>query len=866
MRIHDIEIRNFRSLEHFQLSDIPDKGVIVISGDNEAGKSTVVEALQLLLNPKVKHDSNTAQLKSIQTLGLDAPIFVSMRATLGPVTFRITKQYKKKSFAVLSIEAPRRAEYKGREAEDQFRQLLAEHLDSSLASALLVPQGEVDPVINAAGIPTLGAALELLGGGEAHVDDTELMKAVEERYRLYYSLTGKPRAELERVQKELSQAEGQLAEAEAEVSRLEEDVTQFERETKRRDSAAADIPAAQQDLVSRRAEYEAARVQHLEIDKARAEVEAAEHQLAKAKSKLNERKKLQADLASQTERCEALSLELDKLRRAQEEHSKRIHEATKKEQEAKKTVDTLREQLQHARKILETTQAQTEKAALSQLIADLDARQEAVKKLQDRVPTTPIAAAQVKKLDDAVLAAKVAEAKVGAHAATVAFTANSPTTISVGEESIELGNYAISLTEETNIHMGNVTAVFTPAAGGKADRDALTRARELVSTILGRMGCETPEQAHAQFDAEQQLIREFDTARNERNLVLAGRDESTIRSHVDMLARKLAESETVDVDISDAQQKAQRLESEAADAESAFDLAKSALDAESKNDKEVELRVQETLLTAAEESRDALKDALSQVAETESELEEGVDKAQLGVAQAAEKLGELREHAPELGVVKALLEGAETRLESLKETVHTAEKNIELRRGKIIQAEGAAERLIRSREAAEAARYRNDQVQTQAAGIALLRETLLRHRDEARARYVEPFSKKLTHLASVLFGPQVEFELNDQLDIDQRVLDNKAVSLTDLSGGAREQLGILARFAVAELVAQEGGMPIFLDDALGYADTERLARMNVLLGFMGKQHQVFVLTCMPSRYAEVVGKRSFDMAELKAKA
>ena len=39
MRIHDLVIDNFRAIEHLELHDLPDTGVIVIHGDNERPES-----------------------------------------------------------------------------------------------------------------------------------------------------------------------------------------------------------------------------------------------------------------------------------------------------------------------------------------------------------------------------------------------------------------------------------------------------------------------------------------------------------------------------------------------------------------------------------------------------------------------------------------------------------------------------------------------------------------------------------------------------------------------------------------------------------------------------------------------------------
>ena len=61
--------------------------------------------------------------------------------------------------------------------------------------------------------------------------------------------------------------------------------------------------------------------------------------------------------------------------------------------------------------------------------------------------------------------------------------------------------------------------------------------------------------------------------------------------------------------------------------------------------------------------------------------------------------------------------------------------------------------------------------------------------------------------------------------ICSRTLYGRTVPYESLSGGAKEQLGIVARLAGAALVAKEDGVPVVIDDALGFTDAERLTKM-----------------------------------------
>ena len=49
MRIHRVSIRNYRGVEESTL-EFAETGVTVIEGDNEVGKTSLLEAIELILN------------------------------------------------------------------------------------------------------------------------------------------------------------------------------------------------------------------------------------------------------------------------------------------------------------------------------------------------------------------------------------------------------------------------------------------------------------------------------------------------------------------------------------------------------------------------------------------------------------------------------------------------------------------------------------------------------------------------------------------------------------------------------------------------------------------------------------------------
>src|SRR5690606_36576530 len=69
-------------------------------------------------------------------------------------------------------------------------------------------------------------------------------------------------------------------------------------------------------------------------------------------------------------------------------------------------------------------------------------------------------------------------------------------------------------------------------------------------------------------------------------------------------------------------------------------------------------------------------------------------------------------------------------------------------------------------------------------------------------------------------------------------------SFEELSGGEREQIGVIARLAYADLL-KEAGKPtlVMLDDSLVNCDVDRLAQMKRVIYDAAQRHQIRLFTC-----------------------
>ncbi len=214
--------------------------------------------------------------------------------------------------------------------------------------------------------------------------------------------------------------------------------------------------------------------------------------------------------------------------------------------------------------------------------------------------------------------------------------------------------------------------------------------------------------------------------------------------------------------------------------------------------------------------------------------------------------------------VEALVVSARRATEAL--TTRSAE--VERRRAEVTGrlqmagGEGRYDRLTAARDELAAAEREHASVTRRAAAAVRLHATLARHRDEVRRAYVAPFRREVERLARIVFGPSLALEVDQGLRIVARTLNGVTVPFEALSSGAKEQLGLCARLAVAALVDAQDGVPVMIDDALGHSDPARLERLAAVFtaATAGATHQVVVLTCSPARYRGIGATRTVALS------
>ncbi|OZI66508.1 AAA family ATPase [Bordetella genomosp. 11] len=170
-------------------------------------------------------------------------------------------------------------------------------------------------------------------------------------------------------------------------------------------------------------------------------------------------------------------------------------------------------------------------------------------------------------------------------------------------------------------------------------------------------------------------------------------------------------------------------------------------------------------------------------------------------------------------------------------------------------AQGLDERVAEvARDLAQAQRQAQELGQ-RARALDYLLVLLRDKRDALTQRLQAPLRRGLQHYVDLLF-PQA------RIDIDENLMPGaltrtghrgpESSAFDALSFGAREQMGVIARLAYADLL-REAGRPtlIILDDALVHSDDDRLAQMKRALFDAGTRHQILLFTCHPADWRDI---------------
>ncbi len=161
MKLHRLVLTNYRGVTHREI-EFPDHGVVVVCGANEIGKSSMIEALDLLLEAKDR--STKKEVKQVKPTHADVGAEITAEISTGPYRFIYRKRFHKRAETALTVLAPRREQLTGDEAHDRVRAILDETVDVALWQAQRVLQSASTTAVDLSGCDALSRALDVAAG------------------------------------------------------------------------------------------------------------------------------------------------------------------------------------------------------------------------------------------------------------------------------------------------------------------------------------------------------------------------------------------------------------------------------------------------------------------------------------------------------------------------------------------------------------------------------------------------------------------------------------------------------------------------------------------------------------------------------
>lgn len=853
MQLHSVELNNVRGVDHLEVKDLPETGVVVIGGPNEAGKSTLVESIDFVLTQK--HTANSKAVRALQPAGRDVGPEVTLEATVGPYHFRIHKRWVKKRTSELHVFSPRPGQWTGAEADGELERILSEHMDRALVDALFVRQNDSHEGIAAVGIPSLTAALEEQTGANAVAEDSELLTRIEAEYKEYFTAkTDKPAGDYKAAIATLSEAEEEHAKAESALRELDGVVERYEAAELKKADAEAALPAAVEECERRDGELVAARAAQEKVTAQEAAVTRAAEAVTRAEEESARRKAVIAEHSAAVEAAERAATAVSEARERAEEESAARTKLEEERAEVHKRYEAVRQERQRARR----AQRRAEREALGTRLEALTKLEETLASRRRELAAAPDVP-NLKALEDAAREVTVQERLRAAAAAKLYFSGKGSVAVDGEERSLESGEeLAVELREGTTLQVGEVTARYA-AGAGESGEEGVEKARAELARLLEDAGCEDLESARAAHEKHTELASAADSAARELAAALGGEDLGELRARFEASAEEAE-------DVEGAEEAAEPRELDVVEQEEEelrrkLDELDRAVAPYRENKAGAALEVATVRAEEATAQRDAKAAAVeaARAQLSDADVTTAIEAAQAKLQEERAVLAEMS--AVDVDTAEHLAKGARTHVDSLKAAVNAAVGDMREFRGLIDMHSGAAEDAEKAAAELEVARERHAAIERRANAARYLRTLMLRHRDAARQRYAAPFVTALNSLARTVFGGDVDFELSEELKVEARSRDGETVSFDALSGGAKEQLSILTRFAIAQLVSDEP-VPVLIDDALGSTDSQRLQLMAALFSKAGKNTQVIVLTCMPQRYSWVPGRMELDMEKL----
>lgn len=859
MKLRRIALEAFRKFRQPVALEDLDGGLNIIVGPNEAGKSTFVAALRAAFLERYATNKPLADLAPWDMP--DARPSVTVDFTHDGHAYSLRKQFLHRARCELLIDGGAQR-HEGEEAENLLARLLGyefagrglsrpEH--AGVPGLLWIQQGEGQTLLAPAGHAGMHvrAALTEVSGELAATDGDRLFERVAaERAALLDARGGKPKGAYKEAEEAWARAREQCETLAAAKRQVDDDVDRLARLRAEYERAQREQPW--QAMAERAAQAR----QRLEgIARERQALEQLQRELAQADETL-------ALLAEQVGRDQHDAEALAQLRNDAQAAQQAMEPARAALERVQAGQGELAAQVAHWRERLACAQAGAERGDLAEQLARLqaDAQRQQQALQQAAELAAAVAGHQAQLAESAIDADTVARLREQERllnelrAQQRAMATRLHHRLLPGKQ-VELDGVALA---------GDAQVLITSAArvriDGVGELEILPGGRDLPAlldelrargaerdALLGKLGVPDLAGAEARLAASEQARRDLDMARKALRIhapdgvpALQAEQAATARRRDQLQARLQALPPAAAGDmppLAEIQQALRAAEQAAEHGARATVAARTELDIQAARAQLLQAQWQAREQDYAGEQRSA------QRAQRGLRLVEARALRDSLARRAKEAGAALAAHQPEL--VEQDLQRYERSAALEREAQHRRHGELLQLQGRLEQAgaQGLGEQLLLAEADLQRLARRRTEYVERAEALDLLWRLLDEHRTAATQRLLEPLARRLQHYLALLF-PGAQWRLDETLMPVALRRDGLEDGLDALSFGTREQLGVLARLAYADLLAQAGRPALLvLDDALVHADDARRDLIKRALFDAASRHQVLLFTC-----------------------
>ncbi|MDQ3646077.1 MAG: AAA family ATPase [Actinomycetota bacterium] len=882
MRLKRIRLEDYRGIDVSEVEFL-DTGVTIVQGPNEAGKSSIAEAIDIVLD--FADSSSDRRVKALKPTHRDAGPSIEVEMDVGAYSFVYRKRYLRGKETLLTITAPKNESLTGREAHDRVRSILSENLDEALWRALRVHQGvKIDQAAMAEAV-SLGAALDRAAGAVTPAGEAEvtLLEAARAEYKRYFSESGRPGRLLGDARFEVDSADAEVQKWTDELTAIEDDVarslrlaTEVEMLTRRRLEAESVVRTREQRWaevleLTTQVETLRAQMQHAVsiADNARERLEIRRQLVDSVADARRERSDLESAVSARGPSLAALSAQRAELTEASEVAEARLTAA--------------RSALQVAERDLEFRRDELDLQLLSERHVRIEESRKALALASATLDGLTVDAPLLERIRAQHLTRERAQAALEAGSPTVTVTAGVHTEVVIDGSPATVApenDLMRTVGDRTVLEVGGVAIQVTAGAGSDGLTASLRSAEAELASSLTASGAASIEEAEDAFERRRDAQRTIEQARKALKADLRDLEVEGVTARIESLQARAAGYPRdrphgwppMPADLDDARRVRDRLAPEQKRAEADATAAAKALAAIESSMEELEAagRELEIRLASATRSAKLAADRLdaARADAADSALGDAVVAAEAAeaIATAASQAGDTSLTLADPDTVRELIEVAEDAHVSVTEQLGRAESELRSVAAvlEVRGEEGLYDKLEEARGRARVARDQAGKLERRAAAACFLYETLISHREAATRAYVGPLRAQIIKLGKVVFGPSFSVELGEDLRIESRTLDGRTVPFESLSVGTKEQLSLITRLAGSMLVASDGGVPVVFDDTLGHSDEQRLEGMGAVLSLAGRTSQVIVLTCVPDRFRHVGAAKVVRLSDCRS--